>query len=102
MTSLEPKDFEHLKFMVTYDKNPLVGQVFTMLEVVEDCTREQLITEYDFHGILELQLGKLDDKRLRRLTDMFISNKLLIVDNIMKINKVLAVVFSLIDLMIRK
>jgi hypothetical protein len=33
---------------------------------------------------------------------MFISNKLLIVDNIMKINKVLAVVFSLIDLMIRK
>jgi hypothetical protein len=100
--SFEPKDFEHLQFMITYDKNLLVTQVFQMLEIIEDQTKQQLINNYSFDRLMDWKLIKLDQKRLRRLTDLLISNKALIVDNVLKTNKALAVVFSLIDLMIRK
>jgi len=90
---------EHLKFMATYDRNPLVLQVFQMVGFVEDV---QQLAGFDFGGLREWKLQPLEQKRLRKLTDLLISNRLLIVDNIMKINKALAVVFSLVDLLIRK
>jgi hypothetical protein len=87
--------------MATYDRNPLVLQVFQMVAFVEDLSHQQLVG-FDFQRIASWKLQPLEPKRLRKLTDLLISNRLLIVDNIMKVNKSLAVVFSLMDLLIRK
>lgn len=87
--------------MATYDRNPLVLQVLQLVQFAEDITYQQL-PSFDFGKLATWKLQPLEIKRFRRMSDLLISNRMLIVDNILKINKSLAVVFSLIDLLIRK
>lgn len=101
LASLEDKDIEELKFMATYDRNLLVLQVFQMVGFVEDLTPQQL-PSFDFRRLAEWKLQPLEPKKLRRLCDLLISNRELIVDNVLKVNKPLAVLFSMMDLLIRK
>jgi hypothetical protein len=58
--SFEPKNFEHLQFIITYDKNPLVCQVFQMVEIIEEHTKQQFINNYSFEKLMEWKLIKLN------------------------------------------
>lgn len=79
-----------------FEKSHLVHQVFQMFGLIVNCSHEILQQKYDFKEIKQLTLLKLDDKVMKKLNGYLMSNKQLSVDNIMRINRPLGVMYSLI------
>ena len=84
-----------------YDKNAMMNQVIKLLTIYLGVDRNYLMTEYRFEELKLIKIETIEDKLLKRLDDFIKSNKRLSVDAVMKINRPIGVVFSLIDIKIR-
>ena len=101
ISSLDDKEIEQLRYYAMYDKNAMMNQVIKLLTIYLGVDRNYLMTEYRFEELKLIKIETIEDKLLKRLDDFIKSNKRLSVDAVMKINRPIGVVFSLIDIKIR-
>ena len=84
-----------------YDKNIMMNQVIKLLTLYLGVDRNYLMNEYKFELLKEIKMETIEDKLLKKLDDYLKSNKRLSVDSVMKINRPVGIIFSMIDIKIR-
>ena len=84
-----------------YDKNAVLNQVIKLLTIYLGVDRKYLLNEYRFEELKNITIETLDAKILKKLDDSIKSNKRLSVDAVMKINRPIGIVFSMIEIKLR-
>ncbi len=67
-----------------------------LFTIYKSINREQLIEHFSFEKLKELKFEIVEDRTLRKLDDCLKSNKKLNVDSIMKSNRPIGALFSII------
>lgn len=99
--SLDEKEIEQLKYYAMYDKNPMMNQVIKMLTLYFGVDRQYLMTDFKFAELKEIKFEVIEEKVMKKLEDYVKSNRKLNVDAVMKINRPIGVIFSILDIKIR-
>ena len=90
-----------MRYYAMYDKNVMMNQVIKLLTIYLGVDRNYLMNEYKFEELKLIKIEAIDDKLLKKLDDYLKSNKKLSVDSLMKVNRPIGIVFSIIDIKIR-
>lgn len=90
-----------MKYFVMYDKNHLINIVIDMFLIYENLTKHQLLNDYDFAQIKSYTCDCLEKGKLKKLDTQLKSNRKLNVDTILKINRGMGMLFSIMELKIR-
>lgn len=99
--SFDEKEIEQLKYYAMYDKNPMMNQVIKMLTLYFGVDRQYLMTDFKFAELKEIKFEVIEEKVMKKLEDYVKSNRKLNVDAVMKINRPIGVIFSILDIKIR-
>lgn len=99
--SFDEKEIEQLKYYAMYDKNPMMNQVIKMLSLYFGVDRQYLMTDFKFAELKEIKFEVIEEKVMKKLEDYVKSNRKLNVDAVMKINRPIGVIFSILDIKIR-
>ncbi len=84
-----------------YDKNGLINLVVKLFTIYEGLTKEQLMSEYQFENVKKMDFEVIEKDKLSKMEDMIKSHKKLNVDSILKINRAMGMLFSMIELKIK-
>ncbi len=84
-----------------YDKNGLINLVVKLFTIYEGLTKEKLMSEYQFENVKKIDFEVIEKDKLSKMEDMIKSHKKLNVDSILKINRAMGMLFSMIELKIK-
>ena len=84
-----------------YDKNGLINLVVKLFTIYEGLTKEQLMSDYQFVNVKKMDFEVIEKYKLSKMEDMIKSHKKLNVDSILKINRAMGMLFSMIELKIK-
>jgi hypothetical protein len=84
-----------------YDKNGLINLVVKLFTIYEGLTKEQLMSDYQFENVKKMDFEVIEKYKLSKMEDMIKSHKKLNVDSILKINRAMGMLFSMIELKIK-
>ena len=84
-----------------YDKNVVINQVMNVLAAYLGVPREHLLDHFSFDRLKDIKFETVEDKRLKQLEDLLKANRKLNVDAVMKSNRPIGALFSLIEIKIR-
>lgn len=86
-----------------YDKNPLINLIVQMFMIYQDiANKDSIIQEYDFKTVRNLELEMLGSQKLRKLDQILKVNKKISVDQVIRINRALGMLYSVIEINIRQ
>lgn len=86
-----------------YDKNPLINLIVQMFMIYQDiANKDSIIQEYDFKTVRNLELEMLGSQKLRKLDQILKVNKKISVDQVVRINRALGMLYSVIEINIRQ
>ena len=93
--SLTDREVEQLRYFIMYDKNPTINIVIQMFLIYLGAHKEDLVEDYDFKNIRSISLEALPKDKFKKLDQILKTNKKLTVDSILKINRGLGMLFSM-------
>ena len=90
-----------MRYFVMYDKNGVINLVIRLFTIYEGVTKEFLMKEYEFQSVKKMDFEVIAKDKLKAMEDMIKSHKKLSVDSILKINRAMGMLFSMLELKLK-
>ena len=87
-----------MRYFVMYDKNGVINLVIRLFTIYEGVSKEFLTKEYEFENVRKMEFEVIQKEKLKEMEDMIKSHKKLGVDSILKINRAMGMLFSMLEL----